>query len=665
MNEVGDFIVYVKTGDRKFAGTDANVRIRLHDESGNVTEEAKLDNFLRNDFERGQTDSFVLKRLEKLKKIHKIEMWRDNAGFGANWYVDTVEVEDRISRIRYTFPIYRWIKADYHYHIHHLDTSLPQLDPQGYQRRMEVDEKKNVYEFIQRGPGLPSQVKQMPPDEQFSFDYKWNIVKTKAELIATSKLVMITGGQWENLASLKNVYTEKIFCLPEGAQQHRFGNDVVFGLQRIASMNHSLIELCEKIPENFDVSDDILRPYLEGWTLQQVIDAKRLFIVNLAILEDIPCRKDFVGCAPMALFLVNDKQQLAPIAIQLFQKKGPDNPVFLPSDPRYTWLLAKMWFNNADAAYHQSLTHLGFTHLLMEGVTVATHRNLSQSHPLFKLLAHHFLYLIAINTRGLEVLISPNGWVDKTMNIGLAGMFALIKKGIDMWRLDVHGTLPEDLKRRGVYSSNVLPGYHFRDDALLHYHAIHNYVAKYVALYYDVPEKIKSDWEVQGWGEELVKEREKGGCGLKGVPKNGKFETREDLVLVLTSIIFTCTVSHASTNFPQYDEYAYPPNYPSLMRGVPPKDKSEKTEEDVLKSLPDKPTTLDIMIVTKILSGKGTNSLGNFEVQYIFDPEAKKIVEEFREEISEVSKEIKMRNQKRLPPYLYLDPDIVPNSISI
>jgi arachidonate 5-lipoxygenase len=40
----------------------------------------------------------------------------------------------------------------------------------------------------------------------------------------------------------------------------------------------------------------------------------------------------------------------------------------------------------------------------------------------------------------------------------------------------------------------------------------------------------------------------------------------------------------------------------------------------------DKPTTLDIMTVTKILSDKGTNSLGDFEVQYIFDPPAKKIV---------------------------------------
>lgn len=41
---------------------------------------------------------------------------------------------------------------------------------------------------------------------------------------------------------------------------------------------------------------------------------------------------------------------------------------------------------------------------------------------------------------------------------------------------------------------------------------------------------------------------------------------------------------------------------------------SSLTEADILSTLPDKKTTLDVMTVTKILSDRGTKSLGDFEV---------------------------------------------------
>ena len=61
----------------------------------------------------------------------------------------------------------------------------------------------------------------------------------------------------------------------------------------------------------------------------------------------------------MALFFVTGAKQLVPIAIQLYQDIAPDNPVYLPDDPPFTWMLAKMWFNHADASVHQSITHFG------------------------------------------------------------------------------------------------------------------------------------------------------------------------------------------------------------------------------------------------------------------------------------------------------------------
>ena len=55
--------------------------------------------------------------------------------------------------------------------------------------------------------------------------------------------------------------------------------------------------------------------------------------------------------------------------------------------------------------------------------------------------------------------------------------------------------------------------------------------------------------------------------------------------------------------------------------------KSELSEKDIVAQLPNKDTTLSIMVVTKILSGRGTNCLGDFEVQYMHDPIGVKAVE--------------------------------------
>ena len=46
------------------------------------------------------------------------------------------------------------------------------------------------------------------------------------------------------------------------------------------------------------------------------------------------------------------------------------------------------------------------------------------------------------------------------------------------------------------------------------------------------------------------------------------------------------------------------------------------TEDKVVSSLPPKANILKSMVVTKLLSQKGTNSLGYWEVQYQYDPKA-------------------------------------------
>lgn len=43
----------------------------------------------------------------------------------------------------------------------------------------------------------------------------------------------------------------------------------------------------------------------------------------------------------------------------------------------------------------------------------------------------------------------------------------------------------------------------------------------------------------------------------------------KNLVDVLTYFIYTCSVEHSATNFPQYEQYAFPPNFAAMLHGQP------------------------------------------------------------------------------------------------
>ncbi|XP_029207338.2 polyunsaturated fatty acid 5-lipoxygenase-like [Acropora millepora] len=660
-----DCEILVKTGDVKGAGTDANVYCALFNEDKTRSRDLNLDCKWKNDFEKGSVDRFKVHCGLPAGPLHKIEIWRDDSGIGDDWYVEWIKVKkfqgpDQEDEEGVIFPCNRWVKAERKLILTKYDCVLPQFDEHPEQRKEELEDKRGVYRLSRKAPGIPKQVESCPRDEHFSNDYKWNIQQTKYTLAVKCKLAKLTSDPWETLDDFGNLYKGSL-NKPYG--YFNWKEDTNFGRQRLQGCNPTLITLCTEIPQNFKVTPEMVKPFLDGLTLEEAMEKKKIYIVNLKRLSDVMCRFNRVICKPMALFFSNERNELVPIAIQLFQKSADDNPVFLPSDPKYTWMMAKMYYNNADAAFHQSCTHLGFTHLVAETICVGTHRQLSPSHPVFRLLAPHFLYLLAINSLALAKLVAPNGWIDNTMTTGAGGLMELVSHSWQIWRMDTDGWLPGDLAARGVDDTEALPNYPYRDDALLIFEVIHDYVREVLEAFYDTPEKLTGDWEIQNWGHMLADPED--GLGIKGVFGGGEFTDLEDLIKVVTSIIFISSVGHSAANFAQYDEYAFPPNYPAFLRGKPPTSKEPLTEQEIINALPVKDMTLDIIIVTKILSDRGTNALGDFEVQYMYDPRGTKPCEKLRKRLLEVSDQIAERNKSRPFPYPYLDPKEVPNAISI
>lgn len=105
--------VNVKTGDIMGAGTDANVFMVIFGENGDSGELAlKNSETYKDKFERNHTDIFSFKGLLSLGELMKVRIWHDNKFFGANWFLESVEITDESTGESFMFPCNRWLAKD-------------------------------------------------------------------------------------------------------------------------------------------------------------------------------------------------------------------------------------------------------------------------------------------------------------------------------------------------------------------------------------------------------------------------------------------------------------------------------------------------------------------------------------------------------------------------
>ncbi|XP_014524158.1 linoleate 9S-lipoxygenase 5, chloroplastic-like [Vigna radiata var. radiata] len=502
--------------------------------------------------------------------------------------------------------------------------------------------------------------------------------------------------------------------------------DEEFAREMLAGVNPVIIQLLQDFPpvskldpnaygdQTSSIRATDIENSLDGLTLNEAIHEKKLFILDhhdalMPYISRINSTNTKTYASRTLLFLQDDGT-LKPLAIELSlphpqgEQHGAVSKVFVPAKEgtaASVWQLAKAYVAVNDSGYHQLVSHWLHSHAVIEPFVIATHRQLSILHPIYKLLKPHFKDTMHINALARHTLINAGGVLEKTV---FPGKFSMEMSAFTYksWVFPDQA-LPADLLKRGMAVQDssyrhglklVIEDYPYAVDGLEIWEAIETWVTEYCNLYYTSNEMVEEDDELQNWWKEV---RNEGHGDLKDRTWWVEMKTREELIQSCTIIIWLASAFHAAVNFGQYPYAGYLPNRPTVSRRFMPELGTPEYEElklnpdlAFLKTITAQFQTLLGVSLIEILSRHSTEEvyLGQSEnTEWTLDVEPLKAFDRFSEKLMEIESNISKRNKdERLKnrngrvkvPYTLLYPNTsdhskeggltgkgIPNSISI
>ncbi|GLD49376.1 polyunsaturated fatty acid lipoxygenase ALOX8-like isoform X4 [Lates japonicus] len=444
---MAEYTLDVITGNMMFAGTFDNLFVTL---IGTERES-----------ERTQLTSFGLD--DKTGKLEKDPFHEspEKDWFCSKIVVRTPEGDDIL------FPCHTWLSRGESVLLRGgratkaFEDFYPQLVDQ---RKKELVKQKLMYKWEMYAEGMSynlniKDLRAIPAEIRFSFSKASQFKYLKEMALAELKLRGLTESEhWKSFKAMKEVSWFK-----KSPFTKHWKDDDFFGYQFLNGINPYVIKRCTKLPSNFPVTEEMVKP-----------------------------------------FLANGSSLTA--EMKLTQQPSKETLIFLPSDLESDWLLAKIFVRHADSLYAQVITHLQKTHLLAESFAMATLRNLPMIHPLYKcfpalssqLLIPHHRYTLHINIIARAVLYGP-GSILGNSSVGEEGQMELMRRGLSQ---STYASLcpHEDIAVRGLES---IPNFYYRDDALRLWNIINSFVRAVVAYYYPSDSEVSADSELQEWINEI------------------------------------------------------------------------------------------------------------------------------------------------------------------
>ncbi|MEH1809868.1 lipoxygenase family protein [Nostoc sp.] len=541
---------------------------------------------------------------------------------------------------------------------------LPQKDPDVNVRINWLDKNREEYKFNYDYLAPLPVIDKVPHKEIFSAEYTAKRLASMATL-APNMLAAKARNFLDPLDELEE-YEDLLSLLPKPDVIKNYKTDSCFAEQRLSGANPLAIQKIDVLPDNFAVTDAHFQKVAgTELTLEKALKEGKLYFLDYPLLSDIKGGvyenvKKYLP-KPQALFYwqSNDSSNggsLVPVAIQINHDSGAKSVIYTPDDPHLDWFLAKTCVQIADGNHQELGSHFAYTHAVMAPFAIVTARQLAENHPIALLLKPHFRFMLFDNDLGRTQFLQPGGPVDEFMAGSLAESLGFVAKVYEEWSVEKF-TFPRLIKSRRTDDPEILPHFPFRDDGILIWNAVEKFVYEYLQLYYKTSQDLIDDYELQNWARELVAQD---GGKVKGMP--AKIETLEQLIEIISVVVFTCAPLHSALNFSQYEYMAFVPNMPYAAYHPIPETKGVDLET-IMKILPPFKQAADQVMWTEILTSYHYDKLGFYDEEFA-DPLAQEIVVQFQQNLHEIERQIDIKNQTRPIPYNYFKPSQIINSIN-
>nr|AHX56188.1 lipoxygenase [Diospyros kaki] len=478
------------------------------------------------------------------------------------------------------------------------------------------------------------------------------------------------------------------FPMPDVIKEDKsaWRKDEEFAREMLAGVNPVVIRGLQEFPpaskldpiiygnQTSTVTREQIEKNMNGLTVDKAIKNNKLFILDhhdalMPYLRRINTTSTKTY-ASRTLLLLQDDGTLKPLAIELSlphpqgDQHGATSQVFTPAEHGIegsVWQLAKAYAAVNDSGYHQLISHWLNTHAVIEPFVIATNRQLSVLHPIYKLLHPHFRDTMYINALARQILINAGGVLEKTVFPAKYAMemSSFVYKN---WNFTEQG-LPSELLKRGVavrdsrqpYGLRLLiEDYPYAVDGLEIWSAIETWVREYCSFYYSTDESVQGDSELQLWWIEL---RNEGHGDKKDEAWWPEMQGRAQLIQTCTIIIWVASALHAAVNFGQYPYAGYLPNRPTISRRFMPEpgtreyaELESNPESAFLKTITAQFQTLLGVSLIEILSRHATDEiyLGQRESpDWTSDAQPLEAFERFRMQLVQIEHRIVQRNNDK------------------